>query len=216
MYLVALKTMLVQALRQTFDADYPYGVVNDFRNTFVSIEYPVDPQKYPSIWVDYDDDEPLRRAGIDHIEMDSLSDPLGSQPHTRWEFKGTVSLTVVALTSLQRDTLYDEMIRVIAFGNEDAGTAQFRSYVENNGLIGANIDFDTIGATGNNAAPGTPWDTDEIIYERGIRLNIVGEFVADRATGTLVPLSKILVTPALDLNEERVALPLPDDNSGWV
>lgn len=204
MYLIALKTMIVDALRQTFDAEYPEA---DFRNAYVSIEYPVEQQSYPSIWVDYDDTAPLRRAGIDHLETQTLSGAGWNgadivQQFTRWEFHGVLSLTVVALTSLERDRLYDEIIRVIAFGAQDAATGQFRDLVEDNDFLAANINFDTIEPRGNAAAPGTPWGTDEIIYERGINLDILGEFLADEVTGSLVPLSAIQVTAAEDLNAD--------------
>jgi hypothetical protein len=56
------------------------------------------------------------------------------------------------------------------------------------------MDFDTLQPSGAAAAPGTPWGSDEIIYERTISQQVVGEFVVDPATGALLPLSEITVT----------------------
>ena len=43
------------------------------------------------------------------------------------------------------------------------------------------------------AAPGTPWGTMEVIYERGLALQVIGEFVSDPNTYELVNLSEIVV-----------------------
>lgn len=198
MYLVHLKSLVVSALRDTFGSTYPQ---TDFADTKVGIEYPVDAQSYPSVWVDYDDDAPLQRAGIDHREVANLGTDLEPLlvPFTRWRFQGTVSLTVVALSSLERDRLYDEVLRVLAFGNENDDTAGFRTYIESNEFIACNMNFDSLLPRGNAAAPGTPWGTDEIIYERGINVDVLGEFIADRITGALIPLSAIHVVATEEL-----------------
>lgn len=195
-YLVPLKTMVVTALRQTFDVDFPD---DRFRDVNVSIEYPVAKQHYPGIWIDYDDTANLVRAGVDHQEDELITvpDALTAQ-FTRWRFQGVVTMTVCTLSSLERDGLYDALVEMIAFGREDVALNQFRQYVENNDLIAANFNFDEIQARGNAAAPGTPWNTDEIIYEKSIGLDILGEFLLDRKTGTLANLSAIQVTPVLD------------------
>lgn len=200
MYLTKLKTMLVTALQETFDADYP---VADFRSIRCSIEYPIEPQDYPGVWVDYEDTGPLQIAGIDHTENSEPDIDLAINRYTRWKYAGYASYTVVALTSLERDRLYDEMVRVIAFGKESTETRTFRQTVENNEFIAANFDFDRIQPRGNAAAPGTPWGTDEIIYERTLNMEVIGEFVSDAITGMLVPLSAVVLTEATAV--------LPDD-----
>jgi len=201
MYLTRLKGMLVESLKTTFDADY---VEPDFRNIHCSIEYPIEPQNYPGIWVDYEDTGPLQIAGIDHSETSEPDINLAVNRYTRWKYAGYASYTVVALTSLERDRLFDEMIRVIAFGKESTETRVFRQLVESNDFIAANFDFDRIQPRGNAAAPGTPWGTDEIIYERTLNMEVIGEFVSDAITGQLVPLSAVVLT------EAKVVIP-PDD-----
>lgn len=190
-YLVHLKTALVEAIKTTFDAAYPEP---DFQNIWCSIEYPVQPQNFPGIWVDYEDNGEVHIAGINHVEF---SDPVNDtyQRYTRWRFSGYAQFTVMALSSLERDRLYDEMVRVLAFGNysaDDPAINKFRSYIENNDFIAVNFDFDQIDPTGNAASPGTPWGTDEIVYERTINMELIGEFVSDGQTLALVPLSKVV------------------------
>jgi len=190
MYLTVLKTALVEALLTTFDEDYPEP---DFRRVHASMEYPVDAQHYPGIWVDYDDTAQLQIAGINHREL-SVPGPSGAvRQFTRWRFAGVASFTCVALSSLECARLYDEMVRVMAFGrsNDAPAVSEFRSYVEANEFIAMNFDFDQIQPRGNAAAPGTPWGTDEIIYERGLDMEVIGEFVSDGSTQALVPLSQV-------------------------
>jgi hypothetical protein len=183
-YLRELKTAVVKAMRNHFGPNYGDPRLS---NLHVSIEYPIDQQSYPSIWVTYED-AVLRNAGIDHFETSDDGTRV-----LRWHFEGVVNFTVAALTSLERDRIYDEMVKVVAFSRGIDSVNPFRASVENSPFIAMNFDFDTIEPQGESAAPGTPWETDEIIYERGIGLQVVGEFVASLSTGNLLPLSKILI-----------------------
>jgi hypothetical protein len=193
MFMTHLKTALTVAMRRTFDAEYTEP---DFRNTNVGIDFPVEREGYPAIWVDFIPTAQLEVAGISHIEVEEGS--AGFREHTRWRFQGTASYTALAMTSLERDRLFDEVVRVMAFGREQAQTSEFRTYIEDNEFIAINIDFDQIGVAGINATGGTPWGTDEMIYEATVQLECIGEFVSDGATATLVPLSGIVMLPYND------------------
>lgn len=214
MYLVPLKTMLAEALKLTFDLSYP---VVEFRNVHADLEYPVDAQNYPSIWVDYDDTQPLQRAGVAHLETAHPTTGTDVAPFTRWRFQGYVSLTTVALTSLERDRLFDEVVRVVAFGNEDSVVGRFKDKIANNDLIAATLNTDRIEARGSAVAPGTPWGTDELMYERSLNLELIGEFVPDPGTGTLVPLSRIITIPVESLpGDEEDPENIGYDSSGYT
>lgn len=225
-YLVHLKTALVQAVKNTFDQDYP---VSDFRNIRTSIEFPVDPQDYPGIWVDWEDTGAVRIAGIGHHEFSDPAQDGSRRRFTRWRFQGTAQFTVVALSSLERDRLYDEMVRVLAFGNYAVDAPQinaFRQTIENNEFIAMNFDFDEVEPSGNSASPGTPWGTDEIIYERTINMEAVGEFVSDGITQEIVPLSKVIfhlqqTDPDGTYTDQYPAYPghpdnMVDDPNSWL
>lgn len=185
MYLVPLKTLLTDAMRRTFDGDY---LNEQFRDLHVSIEFPDDRQHYPGLWVDYEPSGELERMGIGHYEYDGSTT---GRRYTRWKFQGHATYTIAALTSLERDLLYDEVVRVMAFGNEAESTSEFRAYIESNDLIACNFDFDQIDTRGSAASPGTPWGTDEIIYEITVAMEVIGEFVSDSMSATLLPLSAI-------------------------
>jgi hypothetical protein len=198
MYLTKLKTMVIEGLTTTFDQYYPEP---DFQNVHISMEYPIDPQKYPSIWIDYEDTQDLIEAGIAHVEYVDPDTNTARAPFTRWRFQGYISVTVVAMTSLERDRLYDEVVRVVAFGKGDPVVGRFTTYITTNGFIAMNMNTDKIQPRGSAAAPGTPWSTDELMYERTLNLEVIGEFIPDAQTNTLISLSQIVVLPeTIDLS----------------
>jgi hypothetical protein len=123
---------------------------------------------------------------------------------TSIEVPGREVRTFETLFAEERDRLFDEMVRVLAFGKESTETQEFRQRIEDNDFIAANFDFDRIQPRGNAAAPGTPWGTDEIIYERTLNTEVIGEFVSNPITGLLVPLSAIVIeeiTPVLNIED---------------
>lgn len=201
MYLTKLKAAVVEALQNTFGPQYPES---DFANLHVSIEYPDQPQAYPGVWVNFQETGPVERAGIDHREI--VIDATGPHEVTRWRFSGSLSFTVAAFSSYERDRLYDEMVRIIAFANVDLSSiSTFRQTLENNDFLGINVQYDQIQASGDAASPGTPWgSTDETIYERTLSTDVIGEFVSDPGTNLLVLLSAILVQGYKDTD------PVPD------
>lgn len=184
-YLRTLKTALVVAMQKTFDNQYPDERLRSLR---VSIEYPIEKQDYPSIWVNFEESGSLQNAGIAHTEYDE-----DDRPFQRWTFEGDATYTIAAFSSLERDRIYDEIVRVMAFSGSHEYLSPFREFIESNDFIAMNANFDQIEAHGDSAAPGTPWDTDEVIYERSVSIHVIGEFFTQVGDGNLIRLSKILV-----------------------
>lgn len=188
MYLENLKSAIVEAMRIAVAAPY---IDTDFTNTWIGIEYPQERQHYPGIWVTYDDTDTLRIASIDHKEFVTDDDD-NTHEVTRWLFEGTVTMSVVALSSLERDRLYDQIVRVYAFSRTEDALSEFRNTIENNDFLAINPNWDELRPGGDAAAPGTPWGTeDEVIYEKALSFDVIGEFVSDPSTNTLAILSAI-------------------------
>lgn len=206
MYLTNLKTLLTEAIKITFDADYP---VAEFRGLHASIEFPFEKQNYPGLWVDYNPVGALQVAGVGHYEYDPNESGTSARRFTRWMFKGYATFTVVALSSLERDRLYDEVVRVMAFGDEQSATSDFRSYIEDNEFLAVNFDFDEIGSGGFANTLGTPWQTEEMVYEAEVSMECFGEFVSDSQGPSLVPLSDVDLIPYGDFEED------PTEPGGW-
>lgn len=192
MFLVPLLTLLVESLRRTFDADYP---TEQFRGLWVSLEYPAAQANYPGIWVDFQPSTDMQSAGIGHVEFTEPDGAGAVRAFTRWRYAGMAQFTCVSLTGLERATLVDEVIKTIAFGLEDPGRSTFTQHMEDNDLVTCNLQRDKIDLTTKGETPGTPWGTDEVLYEQTIAIDCEGEFVSDGANGGLIPLSAVTVFP---------------------
>lgn len=188
MYMTRTKAICAKGMRTTFDADYP---VIDMRNMSVELEYPVRDTEVPAIWIDFDPIGPLKPVGVNHVE--SISAPGGFVQTTRWSFAGNATFTVVAMSSLERDRMFDEVAAIIAFSQYDTQRSEFRRVIETDPLIQLSMTFDQIDQRGFSAAPGTPWGTDDMMYEATLAVQCIGEFVNEPGTTLLVPIERIRV-----------------------
>jgi hypothetical protein len=201
-YITKVKALAVEALQAVFDEQYP---VAEFRGLRCSLEYPVKQIRLPQVWVRYSDTGPLKQAGVKHTEDVDPVTGGRTHPYTRFKFEGSWEFVIVALTSVERDRVYDELIATVAFSGFDTARSRFRAYLEANDLIDLTLRTDEIESTGESAEPGTPWGTDEVLYERTLAVDLIGDFAADPETGVIVPLSKIQITPTVDLTLDNEA-----------
>lgn len=194
MYLSLLKTSMVRAMLATMNGDYPNP---NLANMQVSVEYPMDQAAYPAIWVDFHATEPVRQAGIGHIDTATFTDTGVTPPvstyatYGEFVFEGDVTFTIATLSSLERDNAYDEILRVFMAGAENPQTSVFRTEIESGEFLAINARWDMIDTSGTTAAPGTPWGTDETIYETTVSLHVQGYYYVVPESGDLVALSKI-------------------------
>lgn len=201
MYLTHVKTLAQKATSLAFQA-----MPGDFGNTYVSLEYPVREHEYPSVWVNFDPTGYLTKMGVGHWEY--ADDDQGSRLIARWSFAGSISLTVTAMTSLERDSLFDAVVAMIAFGDVNTDLGVFRSTVENDPLVILQVNFDQIDQRGFAAAQGTPWGTDEMMYEATVSLTCIGEFISAPGTDLLLPISAIeVISWAEDVEEDPTTGP---------
>jgi hypothetical protein len=126
--------------------------------------------------MDFDPGTELKIVGIGHDEYVPGPGGIGSNTLYRWAFSGYLTFTVVALSSLERDRLFDAVVRVMAF-SKATSVGAFRTILERGDLIAMNADFDEIELRGFSAAAGTPWGTDEMMYEGTVAMEVRGEFV---------------------------------------
>jgi hypothetical protein len=189
-FLRVIKTGAVAALQSAFQMTYPeQDTAGASFTPNISIDYPVNPGAYPGIWVDFEVTM-LQIAGLNYIEY--LPD--GVTPLTRWRFQGYAVFTMVALNSNECDGLYDQLVALTAFAAQSDYASTFRNAIDSNNLVNTTWSYDTVEGRGNSAAPGTPWGTDDVIYERGVALKVIGEFTTDPITQAIVPLREIIIT----------------------
>lgn len=185
MFLLQAKTLFIEALKATFDNEHP--------DVNVSMEYPIEEAHFPSIWVDFTPTADLQIAGVGHVE-DVPNEDGTFRRGTRWRFGGRVTYTVSALTSRERDIIADEVVRLLAFGGEYPALSQFRQTLETNDLIQVSMQWDTFTLGGKAEDPGTPWGSDEMVYEITVGVDCQGSFVSgSTAAQSLIPLSQIAI-----------------------
>lgn len=215
-FLRRLKYVLRNAVRETVND--PMYVGEGFKSLPVYLHFPKAEADYPGIWVGFEIASDLQRAGVAMELVDEDAEGNAGR-YTLWRFQGWATFTGVALNNQERDRLFDEMIRIFAFGDQDPSTEHFRQVIENNEHLAIDIDFDEIGMRGMNDTPGTPWGSDQTVSEFTIAMECIGEFVADPIKRDLIKLTDIQIQREI-VSPKDVRGPDFQDRSnepgGWV
>jgi len=183
----AVKRAMVLALREAvLDT-----TIQDDTSTVssVDLEYPLKEEKYPGIWVQFSLSK-LQRAGIAQELMNkNETDPdwINWEPIREWSFEGRVSLTIVALTSLERDRIADKLLSLLSFSRPPAGTitdperdiVEYRALTSSlgeNPYVSVSINSDILIPGGQSVSVGTPWAQNVLAYEDVYSFDVMGQF----------------------------------------
>lgn len=188
-----VKRAIMNALREALTGTTLNQTVN---STPVSIdmEYPIQKENYPGIWVQFSFNE-IVQAGIGHEPLiknvlaeatDTTPEQVSWEPLREFQFKGRVTLTIVALTSLERDRMADAVVTMLAFSrppnhvltNPSEDTKQFRQFITSlaeNPYVSISINHDQIVPGGQAMTTGVPWDEEIPGYEDSYSFDILGQ-----------------------------------------
>jgi hypothetical protein len=112
---VAVIRQLTNALRKTFDADYPDL---PFRVVYTGPEFQMEATKYPAIYVAYQESN-IQNAGLGHriqaVDVNGM-DRLLNQAIAQ----GAAQFTAMALTPYERDSLLDAISDLLVFSKNGA------------------------------------------------------------------------------------------------
>lgn len=146
---------------------------HDGSRVHVDLEYPVAVEQYPGIWVQFSLTK-LQQSGIGHEWVEDDGSVI-----RQWYQDGAVQLTIVALTSIERDRIADMLISYFAFSrpSADAPTMSplYRELAENP-YVSMTVNSDQLSPGGQSVTIGTPWDPDRLAYEDNYRFTLHGEF----------------------------------------
>lgn len=204
MFLVAVKTILVEALRETLTENYP-----DLVPRRIDIEYPEDEIDWPALLVQFRPTSAIEWTGINpdyYIEHDTV--PKTFTQVREGSFGGSVDLTILATTSQERDRLWDALNGLVLMGDEFQPASPFFKKIEDNDLINLTIQKTQVMPVGDTIGVGTPWDGDLLTYEATLRFNLIGQFWMDIYKQELISVSSIQVRPYLEGEEP------PGENDG--
>jgi len=188
-----VKRAVMNALREALTGTSLNHLVNGTEVT-IDMEYPIEKENYPGIWVQFSFNE-ITQAGIGHEPLirtvlaeatDTEPEKVNWEPIREFQFKGRVTLTIVALSSLERDRIADSVITMLAFSrppaniitNPNEDTRQFRQLITSlaeNPFVSLTINHDQIIPGGQAMTTGVPWDEEIPGYEDTYSFDILGQ-----------------------------------------
>lgn len=172
----------------------------------VDMEYPAEKTQYPSVWVQFSLSS-LKPSGMGMMVTDRTSGDTMQQ----YQYQGRVSMTLLALTSLERDRIADVLISTLAFsqkvdantvitkGTPREGFSSFYDELADNPHLSITVNSDDLNPGGQSVTVGTPWDPDQIVYEDAYSFNVLGEFQLVTTNGGLYRITKVLIEPEAKL-----------------
>lgn len=188
-----VKRAVMNALREALSGTTLNRLTNGTDVT-VDMEYPIQKENYPGVWVQFSFNE-IVQAGIGHEPLirtvlaeatEDTPEVVNWEPLREFQFKGRVTLTIVALTSLERDRIADAVITMLAFSripesvitraSED--TKQFRQLIDSlatNPYVSLTLNHDQIIPGGQAMTTGVPWDEEIPGYEDTYSFDILGQ-----------------------------------------
>lgn len=166
---------LVRAFRAVFTSDY---YEDQFADLHVVPEFPLKEAQYPALVISYNANSVLN-AGVGHREF--FKDDDNQWRH--WlhrRFSGSISMTAIGMTPLDRDILADAVMEILSFGQLDELLEEFYDVIYGENDIGdpeltlpvsrtppveaflsqLYLNTDEIKHAGKGADP-TPWDSED-------------------------------------------------------
>ena len=197
------KRAIVLSLRKAFDNTEDQFLRRVSGN--VEMEYPLEESKYPGVWIGFSFTK-MQLASLDpeHYE----EQPNGSKLHySLGSFEGVVSLTILSLSSLERDRISDALVQTILFGRRHEVAATFYDDLENNDYVNISVQNGTVRPSGQNTTFGTPWGTEDTVYEDAYNFSIMGQFASRYEDYGLVNLREIRIVP-IDVTQSGFSKPI--------
>lgn len=210
MFLVGVKLALVEGLRNVYDDDYTAEEVKPRR---IDIEFPNELGDWPAVLVQFRANS-ISWSGVNPDEYAILDGgPLDYTQYRLGSFTGSFDLSVYALSSVERDRIYDSLVQLFLMGRLRPDTADFFKTIAEHDLIRMTVQETQLVPIGDTVVQGTPWGEDRLSYEATLRVpNVVGQFVADTYRAQLSAFESIRLFPYTDRD------PVPgegDGNGNW-
>lgn len=165
-FIVNIKTAIVRALRATLDdRDYPDRKIQGIK---VSMEFPMEENLYPHIWVEFSFDS-YQSAGHGHT---ILEDGTVKQSFI---FQGDIRFNIMALTSYERDIYASQLLQLLAFSSLHPATLKFDEMVNADQKIRLAFQKDIIRPEGQTTNIGTHWSDTDVVYSDTYSIKVIGE-----------------------------------------
>ena len=177
----------------------------------IDIDYPYEKANYPCIWVQFSFSN-LQDQGVGHqerIEHEGRNAIL-----KQWMYEGTVTVTVIALSSLERDRIADKFISIFAFANipgsesiYDDPEYNFLQELSESEYVSMTLSSGKLHPGGQTAIPGTPFDHNQMTYEDTYSFDLQGEFQTVYTPGEGYRLRRIDIKAVHNIFTKNSVLP---------
>lgn len=188
---VAVLRQLTNALRKTFDADYPYV---PFELIYTGPEFQMEPEKYPAIYVAYQETS-LRAAGLNN-RFATIDDQGLDRLLQQAIALGAVQFTAMALTPEERDSLLDALSDILIFSRKASpAKSTFWNEIHGEDFLWLTLLSESVqpGGVSNMAAP---WQSEnDILFIGSYSCQSEAEFFSDYETSEFVPINRVKLFP---------------------
>jgi hypothetical protein len=211
MLITAIKIAIIEALVAGFNAINPappnkqLGIPSsstlDLTPNSVTIEYPKEMALWPAIFVQFRPSK-TQWSGLypDTYTLPSgvaISGYQAASMNRTGYFEGSIDLQILALTSEERDQLWDTLYNLILMNPGNPGSYAFYQSLANNNLVGITTLPGTVQTLGDTVSPGTPWSPEELSYESSIRIACVGDFYEGKFDNLTLTLQAVTLSGTL-------------------
>src|SRR6476646_5417126 len=158
-YKIGVKEQVVEALRHVFNDQYPDSQLRG--HISVVSEYPGTETTYPVIVVRFQPQE-VKNIGIGHYEFDDASP---GKRILHWRFQGTITFTVYALTTIDRDKILAGLTNLFAFGTDIPEFQTFQDQIHDQTFVTLTILSDSF-SEGTDMAMPPSWNptSNELLF----------------------------------------------------
>lgn len=186
LYKYALKHQVVEGLKLAFiNSPYP-----QFKDIYIGLEYPLEQASYPAIYITYSEG-PIRNVGLGNLDIE---DSIPTKVRHYW-FHGGLNFNVMALDPVDRDILSSLLVQILSMGREMRIYKPVFDFIENMDFITLTMNSETITPNGENVAD-VPWEnSDELLYQSGYQVQMIGNFFTNAETGDLIEIEQVNVNP---------------------
>lgn len=167
----------------------------------VTMEYPMIKDAWPAMWVGFS----VRKIQATGINEDTIYTPNENKEQDNfyrlWSFEGTATVTILALSSLERDRLSDSFIRMFAFRELHRSRGIFWDHLDDQEYVYIYANKGELKPGGQSEGPGIapPWDSTQLGYTDNYSFDIGGQFASNTYTGKLVKLREIRIVDEMKL-----------------
>ena len=205
----AIKKAVVSALRESI-TNTSLSFPTSGTQVHIELEYPITEEQYPGIWIQFATTR-LQRMGMSQEFWVKNSDNEWNAVQ-EWQVQGRVTMTVLALSNLERDRISDSLITMFAFSrppepvitqpNKNTNTyRQFITALDANPYVAMTVNTDVLTGGGQSVNVGVPWQQDILAYTDAYSFDVVGNFNYVFDSDGTYSLSRIDKYPVMDTGQ---------------